>query len=273
MQDSRPPFRGIYSIAYTPFDLAGTFLWDDFSRVCDWIARSGAHGLVWPVMASEFTVISHRERIRAMQLAVEVVAERIPVVVGVSATSKAGAVAYSETAAQAGADAVIAMRPWATKLGDLSLYEDYYRDIAAAAQRPVFVQNIAGGLGSGLSGEYVVDLCRRIPWVQYLKEEKVPQGHSVRDVLAFGAPEVKGVFSGSPCYWVIPEHRRGVSGIMPGSYIPDVDARIWDLLAGTWKVPQLEELAEEVTLEELEPKIAAILAGQLTGRTVVRLLP
>ena len=57
------PWRGVFSIAYTPFDEKGSLLWDDFERLCDWIARSGAHGLVWPVMASEYTVISFPERV------------------------------------------------------------------------------------------------------------------------------------------------------------------------------------------------------------------
>ena len=46
---------------------------------------------------------------------------------------------------------------------------------------------------------------------------------------------------------------------------------VWEKLAGEWKVPQLEELASECTLEELEDKISAILQGQLKGRTIVNL--
>ena len=45
------PFRGIFAIAQTPFDGDSNLLWDDFERECDFIARSGAHGFVWPVMA------------------------------------------------------------------------------------------------------------------------------------------------------------------------------------------------------------------------------
>ena len=67
-------FRGIFSIAYTPFDREGNLLFDDFASVCDWVARSGAHGLVWPVMASEYTVISYPERVRGVKIAVGTVA-------------------------------------------------------------------------------------------------------------------------------------------------------------------------------------------------------
>jgi len=47
--------------------------------------------------------------------------------------------------------------------------------------------------------------------------------------------------------------------------------KVWEKLAGDWKVPQLEELASECGLAELEEKISAILQGQLKGRTIVNL--
>lgn len=224
------PFRGIFAIAYTPFDEGGNLLFDDLGRICDWVARSGAHGLVWPVMASEFTTISFPERVQGMKVAVQAAAKRVPVVIGVSDVSKAGAVALAEEAAKAGADAVIAMPPWNVKMESHALIEEYYRAIAQAAGVPVVVQNAGAPLGSALPGSFVVELCRKIPLVQYLKEEKSPQGHAVGEVIQLGGQDVKGVFSGSPCYWIFSEYRRGICGTMPGSYIPDVDAQIWDLL-------------------------------------------
>ena len=222
--------RGIYAIAQTPFDDRGGLHLDDLGRECDWIARSGAHGLVWPVMASEFTVIAHGERVAGMGIAVQAVSGRIPVVVGVADTSQAGAVDLAEKAAKAGADAIIAMPPWATKLSSLDLVEDYYRALAKVAGIPVIIQNCGPPLGSSLSGSFVVDLCRRIPLVQYLKEEKSTQGHSVSEVIALSDAEVKGVFSGASARWLITEHKRGICGNMPAAVLPDVDARIWDLL-------------------------------------------
>lgn len=223
-------FRGVYVIAQTPFGGSGDLIWEDFERECDWIVRAGAHGLVWPVMASEYTVISFPERVQGMSLAVRAVGGRIPVVIGVHDTSKAGAVRLAQEAGKAGADAVIGMPPWATKMASRDLIEDYYRHIAEAGGVPVFIQNCDPPLGSGLAADFVVELCRKIPLVQYLKEEKSPIGRSVSQVIAAGGEEVKGVFSGASCYWIIPEHKRGVSGNMPGCFIPDIDAQIWDLL-------------------------------------------
>lgn len=47
--------------------------------------------------------------------------------------------------------------------------------------------------------------------------------------------------------------------------------QVWAQLAGDWHLPQLEKLAGECSLEGLDEKIAAILSGQIRGRTVVNL--
>jgi putative YhdH/YhfP family quinone oxidoreductase len=46
---------------------------------------------------------------------------------------------------------------------------------------------------------------------------------------------------------------------------------VWNKLAGAWRLPQLDSLVGECLLDGLEEKIAAILKGELQGRTVVRL--
>jgi len=70
---------------------------------------------------------------------------------------------------------------------------------------------------------------------------------------------------------VYPFILRGVTlaGIDSAHYPAEKRPAIWDKLAGRWKPKVLEELASEVTLEELEPKIQDILAGRSMGRVVV----
>ncbi|MCM2263740.1 MAG: YhdH/YhfP family quinone oxidoreductase [Desulfuromonadales bacterium] len=46
---------------------------------------------------------------------------------------------------------------------------------------------------------------------------------------------------------------------------------VWNRLGGEWHLSQLDELAEECSLEGLGEKIDAILQGRLQGRTVVKL--
>ena len=72
---------------------------------------------------------------------------------------------------------------------------------------------------------------------------------------------------------VFPFILRGVSlvGIDSVQCPMEMRIKVWSRLAGAWKLPQLEKLACECRLEDLEEKISAILAGQLRGRTVVSL--
>jgi dihydrodipicolinate synthase/N-acetylneuraminate lyase len=243
------PFRGIFSIAQTPFADSGEILWEDFEFECDWIVRTGTHGFVYPVMVSEFTVLSYPERVQAMNVAVRAVAGRIPVVIGVADTSTDGAARLAEEAAKAGADAVIAMPPWGTKLTSNDLIEGYYRALAEAAELPIFIQNAGPPLGSSLPGAFVVELCERIELVQYLKEEKPPQGQSLSKVLELCGPGTKGIFSGGNCRYLISEYGRGVAGSMPPSHVADLDAQVWDLLEAGDKVQAREIHNAKLILE------------------------
>jgi 4-hydroxy-tetrahydrodipicolinate synthase len=122
------------------------------------------------------------------------------------------------------------MPPWGTKLGSNALVEEYYCALAEAGGLPIYIQNAGAPLGSSLPGAFVVELCEKIELVQYLKEEKPPQGQSLSEVLALAGPEVKGVFSGGNCRYLISEYKRGVHGSMPPSHVADLDAQVWELL-------------------------------------------
>ena len=50
-----------------------------------------------------------------------------------------------------------------------------------------------------------------------------------------------------------------------------VKASMWDKLSVQWKLPNLDDLVQEISLEELPVAIKRILAGQQTGRMLVRL--
>jgi 4-hydroxy-tetrahydrodipicolinate synthase len=200
-------------------------------------------------MASEFTVLATHERIAGMKRAVDVVAGRIPVVAGVADTSQAGAVRLAEEAAQAGVDAIIALPPWHTRLGSLRLVSAYYTALANAAGLALFIQNTNPPMGAGLSADSIVELCEGHPLIQYVKEEKSPQGHSVTEVIEKKSPAVKGVFSGASAKYLISEHKRGVSGNMPACVLPDLDARIWDLMEAGQEAKAREIHNAKIVLE------------------------
>ncbi len=73
---------------------------------------------------------------------------------------------------------------------------------------------------------------------------------------------------------VFPFILRGVSlvGIDSAECPMEPRRQVWERLAGPWRLDHLDATATEVTLAGLEEKIAAILKGQIRGRTLVNLL-
>jgi acrylyl-CoA reductase (NADPH) len=72
---------------------------------------------------------------------------------------------------------------------------------------------------------------------------------------------------------VYPFILRGVTlaGVDSAHYAAQQRPAIWAKLAGPWKPKLLEEIATEVALEGLDPKIADILSGRIVGRILVRI--
>jgi 4-hydroxy-tetrahydrodipicolinate synthase len=225
-------FRGYYAIVMTPFTAMGDLIWDDLGHECDWIVAAGAHGLVWPVNDSEFYALSYPERVQGFTVVADAVGDRIPFLAGVSATSKAGAVALTKAAAEAGADAVIALPPWAggARMTSEALLTDYFRAIAEASDLPVFIQNLGGWVGSSLSTPFVVELCETLPGVEYVKEERNPHGRYVSELIAAASPAIKGVFTGGGLLGIVNGHLRGAAGNIASPEVADVEAHLWDLM-------------------------------------------
>ena len=72
---------------------------------------------------------------------------------------------------------------------------------------------------------------------------------------------------------VYPFILRGVSllGIDSVNCPWPVRSRIWEKLAGEWKLDVLDRITSEISLEELDERIDVILAGKNQGRAIVNL--
>jgi 4-hydroxy-tetrahydrodipicolinate synthase len=224
-------FRGIFTIPSTPFQADGEIDIPSFRRIVDFCVECGAHGLVFPVNASEWVVLSDEERFRLSEILVEQNAGRIPAVVGVAAASREVAVRFARHAREIGADAVIAMPPHIRRrpLSEEVIFE-YFRAISDAARLPIFIQDWYGPIGTELSAEFMLRLCREIEHVQYIKEETEPSTLKLTEVVNGNDGSVKGFFGGSGGRFLIEEYRRGVGGNMPGCHVTDVLVAFWNAL-------------------------------------------
>jgi dihydrodipicolinate synthase/N-acetylneuraminate lyase len=222
--------RGIYTIPSTPFDAQGQVDEAALCSIVEFCVGCGAHGIVSPVNASQFTTLTDDERKAVIRTVVEQTAGRVPVVAGVAGVSALHAAMFAAYAASVGADAVIAMPPYINKI----TYEDgivaYYRAISDAGKIPIHIQNYVPPVGTDLSVKTMARIINEVEWVHYIKEETVPATHKLSQVLQAAGPKLRGVFGGSGCRWILLEYPRGSAGNMPGCHITDVCVKLWNAL-------------------------------------------
>jgi 4-hydroxy-tetrahydrodipicolinate synthase len=224
-------WRGMFAIAATPFLEDGRVDYDGLGRVVEFIAESGAHGLVWPVLASEFYTLSDDERRRGFAIVGRRAAGRLPVVLGCGGNSAWHAVELARWAAEAGADAIIAMPPSLAR-PDAAGVRRLYEQVARAVALPIIVQNASPPLGVPVAPALLGELAGSVPNIAYVKEEVVPGPHSIGALVQAAGAVLTGVFGGAAAAYLFDEYQRGACGNMPACEFADIHARLWNLLDG-----------------------------------------
>jgi 4-hydroxy-tetrahydrodipicolinate synthase len=215
----RKPLRGIFPIAQTPFTESGKLDPDTLANEAAFVDRCGAHGFVWPQIASEYSALSESERIEGNEAILGAGKRlRLAVVIGVQAPDPAIAVRYARQAERLGADAVIALPPQGQH-GDDALI-GYYKAIGAATGLPLFMQAVGN-----MPVDLVLRIAREIPTLRCVKDEA---GSSPLPRIAALKQHLE-VFTGSHGVTLLDEMARGSSGNMPSASYVDLYAQAWDL--------------------------------------------
>jgi dihydrodipicolinate synthase/N-acetylneuraminate lyase len=156
------PFRGVFAIPPTPFTSSGLLDEDSLRQCIEFTIGGGAHGVVGPVNASEFSVLMDDERMRVAEILVEQTAGRLPVVLGVSAASLEAAVRFARHAVALHADAVIAMPPYVRHPTADGAVEFYTQLAAAASPLPVWIQHYIPPQGMTMAPARIAQMLREI---------------------------------------------------------------------------------------------------------------
>jgi 4-hydroxy-tetrahydrodipicolinate synthase len=233
--------RGLFTIPVTPFADDGALDVDSLRRVIRFCVEAGAHGIVAPVNASEFTTLTPEERATVTRTVVQEneragARGRVPVVIGVGAKTTAEAVGYARLAEDAGADAVIAMPAFDPPLDEAGCYA-FYAALADAVDLPIYIQNhepIGAGAGprpgTPMTPELMARMLREIDDVVYIKEESANTGYKIGRTLELAGDACWGIMGGKAGRYLLDEYRRGACGTMPACESTDVHAQLWNTL-------------------------------------------
>ncbi len=161
-------FEGIYTPVVTPYTAEHEIETTKFAEVLEFLIGAGVNGLVIAGTTGEYYVQSPEERFDLMKRAVDVVAGRLPVIVGTGAMRTDDSVMYAKAAKEAGADAILVTTPpYAYPTGrEIALHA---LAIDRAANLPVMLYNYPGRMSVNMDEE-CLDRLGRSPNFCAIKE-------------------------------------------------------------------------------------------------------
>lgn len=151
-------FSGAITAIVTPFSNGEV---DDkaYRDLINFLIDNGVSGIVPCGTTGESATLTHAEHERVIDITVETVAGRIPVIAGTGSNSTSEAIRLTRHAKEAGADAALLITPYYNKPTQRGLYE-HYQAVATACDIPLVLYNVPGRTGVNMSAETVVELSR-----------------------------------------------------------------------------------------------------------------
>jgi 4-hydroxy-tetrahydrodipicolinate synthase len=152
----------------TPFDRNGGIDEAALRKLVDWQIDEGIHFLVPCGSTGEAVTMTPAEHRRVVEITVEQVRGRVPVVAGAGSNDTARAVALSKEMKAAGATHLLHVSPMYNKPPQRGIIAHFER-VADATDLPIIVYNVPGRTGSNIEAKTTLALAQ-LPSVVAVKE-------------------------------------------------------------------------------------------------------
>ena len=129
-------FSGSITALVTPFK-DGAVDEAAFRAFINWQIEQGTHGVVPVGTTGESPTLSHKEHDRVIEICVDEVKGRVPVIAGAGSNNTTEAIALVQYAEKIGADAVLVVTPYYNKPNQRGLYM-HFAAVAKATRCPAW---------------------------------------------------------------------------------------------------------------------------------------
>jgi 4-hydroxy-tetrahydrodipicolinate synthase len=205
------PLSGVVAIPQTPFDDRDRIDFGSLSRgVADRLA-AGVDGLLYPVVASEVSRLTDKEREEATRAVLDQATGRVPVFVG--ADDARTARSHAESAIAHGATGVLVQAPVAL-LRDEPATLAWFRSVCEAPIEVLMIQDLEWN-GPGLPVATIVRLFEELEAFRCIKVETSPAGSKYTAILEATGGRLN-VSAGWAVPYLIEALDRGVHAVTPG---------------------------------------------------------
>jgi len=220
--------QGIFPVLPTIFDATGKPDLGEHRQVTRFAIASGAHGLVYPGVASECNLLTEEERVELVSVLAAEVGDRIPIVVGASSPESDVVIRLGRHALELGIRHLMVMAPG--NLGaNVTAHQDFFGQIASALpESQILLQNAPAPIGAGLSPPAVCEIAAKVTNVRLIKEEALPAGPRIMELLASKPDSVEAVFGGGGSRYIIDELNRGAKGTIPAAELTDLHVALFE---------------------------------------------
>ena len=161
-------FKGSIVAIVTPFH-NGKIDENKLRELIDFQIKNGTSGIVPCGTTGESATLSFDEHEKVIEITIDQVDKRAPVIAGTGSNSTAEAIMLTKEAAAAGADASLQVSPYYNRPTQAGLYE-HFKAVAQSVDIPIILYNIAGRTGVNIEPETIARLVQDCKNIVAVKE-------------------------------------------------------------------------------------------------------
>ena len=151
-------FKGAIVAIVTPFK-NGEIDEEVLRELIEFQIENGTDGIVPCGTTGESATLSHKEHDKVIEITVNAVNKRVPVIAGTGSNSTQEAIRLTKHAYEAGADGALMVSPYYNRPTQEGLYQ-HYKAVAGEVSIPIFPYNVPSRTGSNILPETVARLSK-----------------------------------------------------------------------------------------------------------------
>lgn len=217
-------FKGSLVPIVTPFK-EGEIDEKGFRNLIEFHIKSGTDAIIPCGTTGESATLTHKEHEKLINICVEAVNHRVPVIAGTGSNSTAEAIKLTAYAKKAGADGSLLITPYYNKPTQEGLYQ-HYQAIADETDLPLILYNVPSRTGVNLLPETVAKLSEVLTIVGI--KEATGSLRQICEIIHL-CGEKCSVFSGDDFtnYPILAVGGKGIISVT-ANIVPDKIATMWD---------------------------------------------
>ena len=161
--------KGLGIALITPFNASGAVDYVVLKQLVEYQLKNGADFFCILATTGETPTLTDDEKQRIKELVVEVVAGRVPILMGCGGNNTAAIVEELHTRDFSGIDGILSVCPYYNKPSQEGLYQ-HFKTIANATDMKVVLYNVPGRTGVNMKAETTVRLARDCKNIVAVKE-------------------------------------------------------------------------------------------------------